>query len=192
MVKHHITMLTYGILLLMPFASFAVPEIKTRSVYYMINGTTIDAIKTDIRKKTPVKHNGRLHAAYTKWNVNWRFWWLESSEGCKITRVATTLDVAYTLPKLEHPAGMPAALLERWENYYSALFDHEQGHKDLGMKAATEIEQAIANMEPRTSCSELERDANELAKAVINKYSRLEKEYDRTTNHGLNTGVILR
>jgi predicted secreted Zn-dependent protease len=158
----------------------------------MVSGKTIDAIKTDIRKKSPVKHNGRLHVAYTKWNVNWRFWWLESSDACKITRVATTLDVAYTLPKLEHPAAMPADLLERWEKYYSALYDHEQGHKDLGLKAATEIEQTISDMEPRKSCSQLERDANKLAKAVISKYSRLEKAYDRTTNHGLNTGVVLR
>ena len=157
----------------------------------MISGKTIDAIKTDIRKKTPVKHNDRIHVAYTRWNVNWRFWWLESSDACKITRVATTLDVAYTLPKLEHSAAMPAALLERWENYYSALLDHEQGHKELGMKAANEIEQTISTMEPRTSCSQLERDANKLGKAVIDKYSRLEKEYDRTTNHGLKTGVIL-
>lgn len=192
MARHHITVLTCAVFLLMPFASSAVPDIKTRNIYYMIGGKTIDAIKTDIRKKTPVKHNGKLHVAYTKWNVNWQFWWLESTGACKITRVATTLDVAYTLPKLEHQAAMPAALLARWENYYSALFDHELGHKDLGLKAATEIEQAIANMEQRTSCSQLERDANELAKTVINKYSRLEKDYDRTTHHGLNTGVILR
>ena len=192
MARHYITVLICAVFLLMPFASPAVPDIKARNIYYMIGGKTIDAIKTDIRKKTPVKHNGKRHVAYTKWDVNWRFWWLESTDACKITRVATTLDVAYTLPKLEQQSAMPAALLERWENYYSALFDHEQGHKDLGLKAATEIEQAIANMEPRTSCSQLERDANELAKAVISKYSRLEKEYDRTTHHGRNTGVILR
>jgi predicted secreted Zn-dependent protease len=192
MARDHITVLTYGILSLMPFASSAVPDLKTRNIYYMISGKTIDAIKTDIRNKTPVKHNGKLHVAYTKWNVNWRFWWLELPDACEITRVATTLDVAYTLPKLEHQAALPAKLLARWESYFSALLDHEQGHKDLGMKAATEIEQTISNMEPRTSCSQLERDANELAKTVISKYSRLEKEYDRTTNHGRNTGVILR
>ena len=190
--RHYVSALTYAIALLMPCASLAVPDVKTRSIYYMVSGDTIEAIRADIRKKSPVKQNGKLHVAYTKWNVNWRFWWLESSDACMITRVATTLDVAYTLPKLEQHAAIPPALLERWDNYYSALFDHEQGHKDFGMKAAAEIERSLSEMEPRPSCSQLEIDANTLAKAVISKFSRLEKAYDRTTNHGLNTGVVLR
>ena len=33
-------------------------------------------------------------------------------------------------------------------------------------------------------------DANEIGKNVIAKYSRIEKDYDRTTNHGLNTGAV--
>jgi len=46
------------------------------------------------------------------------------------------------------------------------------------------------NMASRNSCEQLESDANEIGKSVIAKYSRIEKDYDRTTNHGLNTGAV--
>ena len=77
-----------------------------------------------------------------------------------------------------------------WEKYYAALFEHEQGHKDLGVKAALEIENQLLNMGSRRSCEQLELDANKMAKDVVDKYSRLEKEFDRSTNHGLNTGAV--
>jgi predicted secreted Zn-dependent protease len=85
---------------------------------------------------------------------------------------------------------MPDSVITRWDKYYAALFDHELGHKDLGSRAAAEIENQVLNMGTRSSCEQLESDANEIGKNVIAKYSRIEKDYDRTTNHGLNTGAV--
>ena len=45
-------------------------------------------------------------------------------------------------------------------------------------------------MAPQDSCEQLESDANEIGKSMIAKYSRIEKDYDRTTNHGLSTGAV--
>jgi predicted secreted Zn-dependent protease len=184
------TILLFLLLFLLPLTTFAKPELKTRNIYYTVSGNSAEDIWADIRKKSPVKHNGKLHVAYTKWNVNWQFWWLEKAELCEITRVKTIVDVAYTLPRLKQTAAMPDALSSRWQQYHAALLDHEQGHKELGMKAANEIENTISNMEPHTTCKQLEQAANEMGKEIINKYSKIEKDYDRSTNHGLNTGAV--
>ena len=77
-----------------------------------------------------------------------------------------------------------------WDTYYAALFDHELGHRNLGSRAAAEIENQVLNMGTRDSCEQLESDANEIGKSVIARYSRFEKDYDLTTNHGLNTGAV--
>lgn len=175
---------------LLPAIVLAEPQTRFNNVYYTVAGNTAADIWTDIIAKTPVQHNGKHHVAYTKWNVNWQFWWLDNGDSCEISRVTTKLDVTYTLPKLDNTSSMPESVLARWETYYAALFEHEQGHKDLGMKAAIEIENQISNMSPRTRCKQLELDANEIGKNVIDKYSRIEKEYDRSTKHGLNTGAV--
>jgi predicted secreted Zn-dependent protease len=174
----------------LPLAAIAGTETRVNNVYYMVAGETAEDIWTDVLAKTPVYQNGKRYAAHTKWNVSWQFWWLDKGNSCEITRVTTGLEVTYTLPRLKQTSSIPDSVVAQWDKYYVALFDHELGHKDVGSKAAIEIENKIYNMAPRNSCEQLESDANEIGKSVIAKYSRIDKDYDRTTNHGLNTGAV--
>ena len=175
---------------LLPTATFAEPETRINNVYYQVDGNTAEDIWADIMAKTPVKGNDKQHVAYTRWNVHWKFWWYDNGSSCEIDKVTTKLDVTYTLPRLKQSASIPQSVTAHWEKYYAALLDHEHGHKALGVKAAIEIENQLLNMGPRRNCEQLELDANKMAGNVIDKYSQLEKEYDRSTNHGLNTGAV--
>ena len=174
----------------LPLAANAGTETRVNNVNYMVGGKTAEEIWTDVLAKTPVHQNGKRYAAHTKWNVSWQFWWLDNGNSCEISKVTTGLEVTYTLPRLKQTSSIPDSVLAQWDKYYAALFDHELGHRNLGSKAAIEIENEIYNMAPRNSCEQLESDANKIGKGVIAKYSRIDKDYDRTTNHGLNTGAV--
>ena len=129
--------------LLLPAQAHAEPDIRITKRHYTIEGNSADAIRADIRQKSPVRHNGKRHVARTDWHVSWRFWMSNSGHSC-----------------------------------------------EMGVRAAVEIENRISGMGASDSCSRLEGDANRMARDVIDKYVRLEKEYDRTTNHGINTGAV--
>jgi predicted secreted Zn-dependent protease len=174
----------------LPVAAIAGTEARVNNVNYMVEGKTAEEIWTDLLAKTPVRQNGERYAAHTKWNVSWQFWWQDNGNSCEISQVTTGLEVTYTLPRLKQSSSIPDSVLAQWDKYYAALFDHELGHKNLGSKAAIEIENQILNMGPRGSCEQLESDANEIGKNIIAKYSRIEKDYDRTTGHGLKTGAV--
>lgn len=178
------------LLMLLTRAATAAPEQRLNNVYYTVTGSTAEDLWTDVMTKSPVEHNGKKHVAYTRWQVNWQFWWHNHGSACEINKVKTRLDITYTLPRLEPASTMPDTVTARWEDYYAALFEHEQGHKDLGVQAANEVENRILAMGPRDSCAQLELDANTIGKQVIDRYSLIEKEYDRSTNHGLNTGAV--
>ncbi len=184
------TSLLFLVLFSLPLAASAGTETRVNNVNYMVEGKTAEEIWTDILAKTPVHQNGKRYAAYTKWNVSWQFRWLDNGNSCKINKVTTELDVTYTMPRLRKTSSTPASVLAHWDKYYAALFEHELGHKQLGSRAANEIERQILNMAPRESCEQLESDANEIGKNIIAKYIRMEKDYDRTTAHGLNTGAV--
>lgn len=175
---------------LLPAQARAEPEISITTINYTIEGNSADAIMADIRQKTPVQHNGKRHTARTDWHVSWQFWMNNSGNSCEISKVATRLEVVYTLPRLKISSSMPEDLVARWETFNKALFSHEEGHKDMGVRAAVEIENRITGLGARNSCSRLEGDANRMARDVIEQYVRMEKEYDRTTNHGINTGAV--
>lgn len=176
--------------LMSPMTVTAGPDISINSIYYNVSGDTADEIWTDIITKSPVRQQGKQHVAYTKWHVNWKFWWHDNGDTCEISKVATSLDITYTLPELEQSSFIPDPLLSRWQSYYSALIEHEHGHRDFGIRAAEEIENEIAAMGPRASCKQLEHDANKIGEHVIRKYSLIEKNYDQSTNHGLSTGAV--
>lgn len=176
--------------LLLPATVLAEPETRFNKFFYMVTGNTAKAIWADILAKSPVRENGKQHVAYTRWHVNWQFWWSDNGGTCKISEVTTKLEVTYTLPRLKPDSARPDSVTAHWQEYYAALFEHEQGHKDLGVRATNELQDKIANMGPRRNCKLLELDANKIGKRVIDTYSQLEKEYDRTTNHGLNTGAV--
>ena len=190
MFVHHLITRLLLIFCLLPSAALAEPETRINNIYYVVDGKTAEDIWVDIIAKSPVKGNGKQHVAYTRWKVNWQFWWLDNGSSCDISKVTTKLDITYTLPRLKKSDSTPQSVTADWEKYYAALFEHEQGHKDLGVKAALEIENQVLNMGSRRNCEQLELDANKMAKGVVDKYSRLEKEYDRSTNHGLNTGAV--
>jgi predicted secreted Zn-dependent protease len=190
MLEHQLITRLLFIFCLLPSATLAEPETRINNVYYQVDGSTAEDIWTDILAKSPVKENGKQHVAYTRWDVNWKFWWLDYGSSCEINKVTTKLDVTYTLPRLKQDASIPQSVTAHWEKYYAALLDHEHGHKRLGVKAAIEIENLLLNIGPRLSCEQLELDANNMARNVVDKYSRLENEYDRSTNHGLNTGAV--
>jgi predicted secreted Zn-dependent protease len=176
--------------LMSPMTVTAGPDISINSIYYNVSGDTADEIWTDIITKSPVRQQGKQHVAYTKWQVNWKFWWLDNGDTCEISKVETSLDITYTLPKLEQSSFIPDPLLSRWQSYYSALIEHEHGHRDFGIRAAEEIENEIAAMGARNSCKQLEHDANKIGEHVIRKYSLIEKNYDQSTSHGLSTGAV--
>ena len=190
MIKRRITIELAFIVIFMPSITFAEPETRINTVYYMVDGDTAESIWADIIAKSPVEQNGERHVAQTRWNVGWQFWWVDSGDACEITRVTSSLDVSYTLPRLRQNPSVSDQLTARWNTYSAALFEHEQGHKDLGFRAAVEIENRIKEIGSRRSCKQLELEANEIGNSVIANYSQIEKEYDRSTNHGLNTGAV--
>jgi predicted secreted Zn-dependent protease len=175
---------------MLPMTITAAPDVSINTIYYNVSGATADEVWTDIIAKSPVRQHGKQHVAYTRWHVNWKFWWLDRGDRCEISKVETSLDVTYTLPRLEQDSPIPEQLLTSWQTYYTALFEHEQGHRDFGIEAAEEIENSISAMGDRDDCKRLEHAANEIGHSVISKYSRIEKEYDLSTNHGLNTGAV--
>ncbi len=177
--------ITLLVLLLNPWIVYAAPDVNTQTEYYYVDGETAQEIRADMNSKRSGDYD-----AYTEWYVKWRFRWKSDDTECYLTSVTTTVDVKFSLPKLAEETVANEDAKRRWKHYYHALVEHENGHRDFGVKAANEVEYALSNMGSRRSCSTLETDANKLAKEIVRKFNALEKQYDVDTRHGMNNGAV--
>lgn len=139
--------------------------------------------------KGPHGRDGRRYDGYTRWHVAWRYRYRTQDGQCFIDRVATTVDVTFTMPQWANESSGGAELRRRWRQYLAALQQHESGHGRHGAEAAGEIDRGIAGLTPRASCESLGAAANALGHQVIRQYNQRDLDYDRTTDHGRTQGA---
>jgi predicted secreted Zn-dependent protease len=176
-------------LVFLPHA-IAAPEIIIQKRHYPAAGQTSAQIRQSLDRNTPVRQNGKPFDACTRWDIDWQFWWAYDGDGtCRITRVTTVVRIWQTFPRMENAGDLVPQLADRWERHMIALIEHEEGHVALGVDAARNIERRLSQMGDRSSCDQLESEANALAREIIARYTRLEAQYDADTNYGERDGA---
>jgi len=173
-----------------PKATIAEPIVELKTDYYLISGETAAEIRDSMDRKRPIRENGLSYDAHTDWFVKWNFWWGQPNDSCTITRVTTKLNIQFILPELNGTSTLAEALRHKWKIYMEALLRHEDGHRNISIRAANEIENKILNMASRPTCERLEIDANQIGNSLLRKFRAIEEEYDRNSNHGMNDGAV--
>ena len=125
--------------------------------------------------------NGKVFHGYTKYNINWRFWWKFHGNQCVFTKVETTLKLKYTMPQLKSSKPDVKAV---WSNWYPNLEKHEKGHGELARDTANKIDKKLLSIPPKADCKILEKSGNKLAYKLMDELKVANKKYDTTTNHG--------
>lgn len=183
-------LLSCGIGAVIPATGHAEPEVEIDTIYYDVEGRTADEVRRDMDWESPFREAGRNFVAATKWHVNWRYRSWETRNSCTLTRVDTRVRISVTLPRLLRPELLDPALQSRWQQYVEALQRHEQGHVDLALQAARDVEERIAAIPPQASCAALRDAVDRIGDEVIAQYHARERAYDRETDHGMNTGAV--
>jgi predicted secreted Zn-dependent protease len=162
----------------------AAPTVTEETVYYNVQGTSADELRTQLNKLGVKESDGKTYYGYTNWNVSWRYLSGSDRTNCRITSVQTTVRIKFTFPKWIDRSKAPDELRQKWDKYITALERHERRHRDIAAEAAVQIERAIAGMKPRGSCDGLKRDANAVGHLLVEDCKKRQSDYDARTNHG--------
>jgi len=95
------------------------------------------------------------------------------------------------MPKWKDYRKANRAEQKKWDKYYNALMEHENGHKEIAIAAARKIESELLTLSNFADKHSLERHANFKAKMIIRESRKHQKQFDIETQHGLTTGVVL-
>lgn len=177
---------------LLAFASTAwsEPTVTVKSETYEIYGMTAHELREQMVLFGVTWRDGKKYDALTTWVSRWRYTWDSGVNSCEITGVQSSVEVLYRLPKWANEEEAAPVLRNRWKQYMANLMVHENGHKDLGIDAAAEMEKAIMAMPPQRTSKALETAANTLGEEILHKYRALEVDYDQKTDHGRTQGAV--
>lgn len=167
-------------------------ELKVREGYrfYDISGRTVDDLIQDIRLNGTKWNDGKVYSAMTNWDIHYKYEVLCQNGRYSVKSAATRVDILYNMPRLNLTSCAPE-LVGTWSDYLTHLQHHEFGHKDLAVKAASEVNEMFGTLPSFGSEEEL---AAEIAKRTEDKFRKLKEiqvEYDHDTRHGETQGAVL-
>jgi predicted secreted Zn-dependent protease len=153
--------------------------------HYDITGSSAAELHQAMLAKGPRLNDWPLYAL-TEWEVRWRL--SEDHVRGRCQRSATVrLTIRMVLPRWVQRE-TPSQLREDWQRFESALRTHELGHRDLGLQAARAVGRALRSG-TSFSCGGATA-ADREAKAILDRYSLRNRQYDEDTAHGQTQGVI--
>jgi len=185
-VKDKVKVISFLISVVISSVALAEPLVSEEYEYYYVNPNTRADILTSLKENSPIREHGKTMYGISNSDVKWNFKWKYNSQICWITSVNTKVTTTYILPKLiEGGSGIDSF----WDNWYPNLLTHEKGHHKLAVDVAEEIEEKIRKMPSYLTCDLLEKNANNIGLKSISKLRRLQKDYDKQTNHGETQGA---
>jgi predicted secreted Zn-dependent protease len=166
-------------------------KVKENYQYYDVDGARVCDLEKQINKNGTKWDDGRTYAAVTSWDVNYSYDVAEGSDGTySVKSVKTKVDIVYHLPRRNCPTSSPQMTL-LWDNYLVNLKHHEYGHKDLTVKIAGELNEALASLQGFSSHEELDREAKRRTDQKLHELKEVQVAYDKDTKHGETQGAIL-
>lgn len=146
----------------------------------VIEGESIEGLRQALKVVKPGGETADF--ARTVWTVNWEFDWRASSTGCQITSAVAATEIDYQFPVWpQQITSVNESLINQWNGFTDNLRARHCGYGEFGIQAAIEVEQALKTMASRKSCQQLEIDANDLARIIVERYETREKKFRQQT-----------
>lgn len=163
---------------------------KERYTYYEINGKDLDALRKEMNLRGTVGVDGRVYSALTSWDINFAYDIAQDSGGYRVKSANTTVDIEYRLPRVGAACADPELNL-MWARYLEHLQQHEFGHKNLALQAASEINELLASLPAFPTADALAAEITRITDEKFKVLKEKQVEYDDETRHGETQGAVL-
>jgi predicted secreted Zn-dependent protease len=166
------------------------PIVSEKYEYYEIKGNSEDQLRSEMCRCGCRWKDGKTYDSETRWHVKWDYDYDRAPEVCSVNSFRISADISFRYPKWVRTSDVPLPLAAKWDKYMKSLVAHENGHRDMVVKAAADLSRAVALLPPAPTCAELERMVQSLCHEQLNRLDAEAKSYDEATRHGVLQGAF--
>ncbi len=169
---------------------FAKPFVYTDYKYYDIYPTNKHKLEDSMDASSPIASFGSVRHGTVNWKIKYAYKRQMKSGICSIAEVKTEVDILYTVPRLAKLHKSPEGTKKVFNRYYIILKDYLRKHSSFAVSAADEIEEELVKIKPlNNDCELIKSDAKRVARSIIKKYKKKNKDYEIRTYEGFLEGV---
>ncbi len=167
--------------------------------HYPVEGSTCEEAANNLTEPYAGKTECNLKVDYSGSFVEFRL--AEKQEKCCTASISNLINNTYATVLLPHWGGCDPC----FDQFYTNLVAHEQGHVDYCNEAGKTLENRVRNIPSKTKCvdisdatnpcdvawQEIEAEFNTIFDEVSNDLDQKDDKYDTDTNHGETQGATL-
>lgn len=166
------------------------PIVTEKYQYYEIRGNEENQLRRQMSQNGTKWNDGKTYDALTTWDISWDYQYDARDNMVYVDGFRTTVDIVFRYPKWVKTEEAPTDLVGKWDHYMKNLIEHENGHRDLAVTLAKEVNEAIAQLGPARSKKELDRVIKDTARAKMAELKTIQVAYDDDTGHGRTQGAV--
>lgn len=163
-------------------AAFDLGLTDTSSVsvdYYPIQGNSIEALDTQIKRKGPRVAGNRHAVAVARISMQPKMSYRRGPNGCAVSDANVAVNARVTLPAWTGRAEADRRLGAQWDNIDRYTRLHEAVHVAIAFRHARALERRLVTMAPAPSCIAARRRAAKLARRALEAHDRSQQMFDR-------------
>jgi predicted secreted Zn-dependent protease len=124
----------------------------------------------------------------SSWDISYQYTTVPAGNMCRFDTIRLTVKGEILMPKWTDEAAAPPTLRQRWQDYYAALQQHEEGHVQHGNELAALIQEKFLGYGDM-ACGQAKAIAQSEFDRLYNNLKNRDKEYDQRTQHGATQGA---
>ena len=146
--------------------------------YYSISGNSTAALDREIRNKGPRINGGRHAVAVARIKIipNVRY---NTVDGlCRVAYAKVAVNARVTLPRWRERKNANKKLGEAWDNIDRYTRLHESVHVAIAFRYANDLERALNELSPNSSCSTLKGHVSDIVSSRLDEHDVTQKKFD--------------
>ena len=144
-------------------------------VRYDVTGATVDEIQASLRRSATALPQGAT--GYHRWDIKWTYSYARAEVYCELSDIAIELNSTITLPEWHRPEEADSALVAAWNQYLVDLRSHENGHRVLAYRTASEIRRALDRLRVE-DCAFIVNEARKVGEGILARHGQDGAEFD--------------
>jgi predicted secreted Zn-dependent protease len=150
---------------------------------YPVTGRDYDSLVRSLGANGPKGFHG-----VANWDISYQYTTVPSGTMCRFDSVRLSVKGEILMPKWTDEAAAPLTLRQRWQDYYAALQQHEEGHVQHGKELAALVQEKFLGYGDM-ACGQAKAIAQSEFDRLYNNMKNRDKEYDQRTQHGATQGA---